>query len=837
MNLPFIPSREIIGFETAPMTLELGRKKSINSVNMSKILFQNKIVIVSQKDINLTTIKNKSELYEYGIQCSITNTEPMAGGHLKLNLICEKRVRVIEINASTSNEDGALFFSGEFVEDQIDEEVSEKELSIYIDKIDTVISSISRGETLFPSKNIAILKSSMGQKNFINSIASVIEFSFEDKYKIFAAKNIVEQYKYFLASLINYKNMLELDVDLDKDIKKNLDSQQREFLLRERMKVIKNKLGDEDETEEKIENILNSDESKKIYPEEVIFAIKKEKSRLKNMMASSPEANISRSYIDLLTLLPWKKTNIESINIKKAKKILDEHHFGLKDVKERIIEFLAVVINNKEQNPVSKKPYKLTGDKNTEINDSIFRKVNGYNKPTEQNSAPIITLLGPPGTGKTSLAQAIAEALDRKFIKISLGGIKDESEIRGHRRTYVGAMPGKIIQAIKKSGVSNPVILLDEIDKMSSDYKGDPASAMLEVLDPEQNANFQDHYLEIEYDLSKVMFIATANYYENIPPALLDRVEIIELNSYTIIEKVNIARKYLIGKVIKQNALKEEQFKITDSQLEYIIKHYTMEAGVRNLQRVLDKMARKIALGIVERKIKDTFVIDDNVINKFLGVIKYTDDDIDKEEQIGSVNGLAYTAYGGSTLPIEVTTFPGKGELKLTGQLKDIMQESAQIALAYIKSNTKQFDIDFDFDENTIHIHVPEGAVPKDGPSAGVTFTTSIISALSHKPVSHLIGMTGEITLRGKILAIGGLKEKSLAALRQGIKTIFIPKENKRNLVDIPEEVVSAIQFIPVSHYIEIYNIIFKDIKSQHKQIINLSSKKDKEENNNKTVI
>ncbi|MGL5205194.1 MAG: endopeptidase La [Metamycoplasmataceae bacterium] len=836
MNLPFIPSREIVGFETTPMTLEVGRKKSINSVNMSKILFSSKIVIVSQRDIDLATIKDKSDLYEYGTQCIITSAEPLPGGHLKLNLICEKRVRVIDINTSEINEEGLPFFSGDFEFDQIDENVSEKELEIYIDKIDTVISSISKGETLFPSKNISILKNSMGQKNFINSIASVIEFSFEDKYRIFSAKNILEQYKHFLTSLISYKNMLELDVDLDKDIKKNLDSQQREFLLRERMKVIRNKLGDEDETEDKVETILSSEDNKKIYPEEVLFAIKKEKSRLKNMMASSPEANISRTYIDLLTSLPWKKTNIESIDIKKAKRILEEHHFGLKDVKERIIEFLAVIINNKNQNPTTTKPYRLLSENNVEISEDIFTKANGYNKPTEQNSAPIITLLGPPGTGKTSLAQAIAESLDRKFIKISLGGIKDESEIRGHRRTYVGAMPGKIIQAIRKCGVSNPVILLDEIDKMSSDYKGDPSSAMLEVLDPEQNANFQDHYLEIEYDLSKVMFIATANYYENIPAALIDRVEIIELNSYTILEKVNIARKYLIGKVIKQNALKPEEFQITDVQLEHIIKHYTMEAGVRNLQRVLDKIARKIALGIVEGKIKDSFVIENKTITKFLGVIKFTDEDIDKEEQIGSVNGLAYTAYGGSTLPIEVTTFPGKGELKLTGQLKDVMQESAQIALAYIRSNAKDFDINFDFDENTIHIHVPEGAVPKDGPSAGVTFTTSIISALTRKPVSNLIGMTGEITLRGKVLAIGGLKEKSLAALRQGIKQIFIPKDNKRNLIDIPKEVTSEIKFIPVAHYLEIYNHIFKDTKSQ--QIIsNLSAKKQKELNSSKCLI
>lgn len=816
MNLPFIPSREVVGFETTLITIEVGRKKSINSVNASKLFFDNKIVIISQKNIDDATVNKESDLWEYGIECKITNSEPIVGGHLKLNLICEKRVKIKSINKTTKeDEEKSLeFFSGEFIVDRVKEDVSEEEINIYVDKIDTVISAISKSENIFPSKNISLLKGATGQKNFINSISSVIDFSFEDKYKIFSAKNLIEQYKHLLNSLVNYKHMLELDVSLDKDIKKNLDVQQKEFLLRERMKAIKNKLGDDD-GEEKLEEILNENENKDVYPEEVLFAIKKEKSRLKNMMSSSPEANISRTYIDLLTMLPWKKTTIDSIDIKKAKRVLENHHFGLKDVKERIIEFLAVIINNKEPDAPKKKINKFIGDKNVEINESIFQKVNGYNKTTEKNSAPIITLLGPPGTGKTSLAQAIAESLDRKFIKISLGGIKDESEIRGHRRTYVGAMPGKIIQAIKKAGVSNPVILLDEIDKMSSDHKGDPSSAMLEVLDPEQNANFQDHYLEIEYDLSKVMFIATANYYENIPAPLLDRVEIIELNSYTIIEKVNIARKYLINKVIKQNALSLEQFQITDIQLEYIVKHYTMEAGVRNLTRVLDKIARKIVLGIVEKKIKENFIIDDKTITKFLGVVKYTDDDMDKEPQVGSVVGLAYTAYGGTTLPIEVTTFAGKGELKLTGQLKDVMQESAQIAVAYIKSNAKLFEIDFNFEENVIHIHVPEGAVPKDGPSAGVTFTTSIISALSGRPVSHLIGMTGEITLRGKVLPIGGLKEKSLAALKHGLKTIFIPKDNKRNLVDIPKEVTSEIEFIPVNNYLEIYNRIFKNIKTK----------------------
>ncbi|MBR2022401.1 MAG: endopeptidase La, partial [Mycoplasmataceae bacterium] len=429
----------------------------------------------------------------------------------------------------------------------------------------------------------------------------------------------------------------------------------------------------------------------------------------------------------------------------------------------------------------------------------------------QEDASPIITLIGPPGVGKTSIAKSLAEAIGRKFVKISLGGVNDEAEIRGHRKTYVGAMPGKIIAAIKRAGVSNPIILLDEIDKMGvSGTKGDPSSALLEVLDPEQNANFQDHFLEIEYDLSKVLFITTANYYEDIPTPLLDRVELIELSSYTLFEKINIAKKYLVPKVIKQNALEKKQFKISDKEIEFIIRHYTMEAGVRNLQRVLDKIARKITLGVVEEKIKDEFIVDIPTIKKFLGVEKYSDDDKDDKPRVGVVNGLAYTSYGGSTLPIEVITFPGKGEIKLTGQLKDVMQESAAVALGYIRSKAKDFNIDFNFDESTIQIHVPEGAVPKDGPSAGITFTTAIISALTKKPISHKIAMTGEITLRGKVLPIGGLKEKSLAALKLGIKTIFIPKDNEKNLEEVVDEVKKVIKFIPVSSYNEIYDHLFK---------------------------
>lgn len=475
---------------------------------------------------------------------------------------------------------------------------------------------------------------------------------------------------------------------------------------------------------------------------------------------------------------------------------------------------MAVMINNQKKHPDKYKKTRLSDAPNTEINENLFVKDGNLNKVLEENSSPIITLLGPPGVGKTSIAKSLAEALGRKFVKISLGGVNDEAEIRGHRKTYVGAMPGKIISAIKRAGVSNPIILLDEIDKLGISAKGDPSAALLEVLDPEQNCNFQDHYLEVEYDLSKVLFIATANYYEDIPAPLLDRVELIELSSYTLFEKINIAKKYLVARVIKQNGLEPEQFQISDAELEFVIRYYTLEAGVRNLQRVLDKMARKIALGIVEETITERFVLDQSNIRKFLGIPKFNDDDKDNEPQIGCVNGLAYTSFGGSTLPIEVTTFAGKGEIKITGQLKDVMQESAQIALGYVRANAKEFGIDFNFDEATIHIHVPEGAVPKDGPSAGITFTTALISALSKKPVSHKIGMTGEITLRGKVLPIGGLKEKSLAALKQGIKTVFIPKDNEKNLEEVATEVKDELEFIAVRHYSEIYDNLFRHTKA-----------------------
>lgn len=607
-----------------------------------------------------------------------------------------------------------------------------------------------------------------------------------------------------------------IENEINKKVKDNLDKQQREFLLKEKLRAIKESLQENDQDaddESEYTKIIKDKNKSKMYPESVQKLIKSETNKMKSMMSGTPDANITSSYINVLKSLPWRKIEVESLDISKAREILDKNHYGLGEVKERIIEYLSLIINHKTRALKSKEKSLLDFDKDSQIDLDLFKETGENSNKVQKNfnNVPILTLVGPPGTGKTSLARAIAEALNKSYIKISLGGVHDESEIRGHRRTYVGAMPGKIIKAIQKTGVSNPLILLDEIDKMSSDYKGDPSSAMLEVLDPEQNTKFQDNYLEHEYDLSKVMFIATANYYENIPAPLLDRVEILELNSYTTNEKIKIAKEHLVDTAARQAGLSKEQFKIEDDVIEVIIKNYTAEAGVRSLKRQLDKIARKIVAKIVAGEDIKEFNIDKETAIKLLGTPKYGDEDDYKKPQVGVVNGLAYTSIGGSTLQIEVSSYPAqKGGFKLTGSLKDVMKESAAIAYSYVRSNAKKFGIEFDFENNELHIHVPEGAVPKDGPSAGITFTTALVSALTNKPVSHEVAMTGEITLRGNVLPIGGLKEKSFAAFKKGVKTVFIPKQNQKNLNDIPDEVKQAIEFIPVSSYDEVFEKLFK---------------------------
>lgn len=813
---PFIPTRESIVLEGIVDFLEVGREKSKKSIENSINNFGSTIVLIPQKNSEQTEINSMSQLQKYGILTKIIKIETF-GNNKRITVKGIKKVELVEMDEENNEAHFGVFEDSKpitkfKISPKNEEKLKKLNDNLYNNFIglnDNVKSIFIKSPIpRFEYKDLMILEN---MNQVISSFAIPIKFL----YIYFNQKTMAGKLDVLLTIIEELSEGLKtnrsIDNEIENELKKSLDKQNKEFLLRERLKVTRNLLGEDTTEDEKIEKIFEDKDLKNMYPEQVKLTIKKEKAKLKSMMSSSPDANITRNYIDLLVQLPWRKTTIEEVDIKKVKKILDEHHYGLKDVKERIIEFIAVMINNQKKHGNKHKKIRITNSPNTEINENLFVKEENDLNKIQEDASPIITLIGPPGVGKTSIAKSLAEAIGRKFVKISLGGVNDEAEIRGHRKTYVGAMPGKIIAAIKRAGVSNPIILLDEIDKMGvSGTKGDPSSALLEVLDPEQNANFQDHFLEIEYDLSKVLFITTANYYEDIPTPLLDRVELIELSSYTLFEKINIAKKYLVPKVIKQNALEKKQFKISDKEIEFIIRHYTMEAGVRNLQRVLDKIARKITLGVVEEKIKDEFIVDIPTIKKFLGVEKYSDDDKDDKPRVGVVNGLAYTSYGGSTLPIEVITFPGKGEIKLTGQLKDVMQESAAVALGYIRSKAKDFNIDFNFDESTIQIHVPEGAVPKDGPSAGITFTTAIISALTKKPVSHKIAMTGEITLRGKVLPIGGLKEKSLAALKLGIKTIFIPKDNEKNLEEVVDEVKKVIKFIPVSSYNEIYDHLFK---------------------------
>ncbi|AKF41056.1 peptidase [Mycoplasmopsis canis] len=676
---------------------------------------------------------------------------------------------------------------------------------ITISWIDSLINKYSEFSV---SKNY-----SLRLQEFIFTVISYLKDDYADKKEFidfFGKKQIIEVVK-------NVSELLGLTAEINQTIQetmnKKLSTQQKEFILREKVKVLQEELTNINVpiVEDDYSRDLKDKVKNQIYPESVKKLISEENKRSSEMMPASPEASISKTFVSNLKKLPWRKVQKEFLDIKFARDVLDKYHYGLDKVKERIIEYIAVIINQK--NNEKQKSKKLSLDNNHEVDLSLFKEDN--DKKTEFNNVPIICLVGPPGTGKTSLSKAIAEALQRKFVKISLGGVHDESEIRGHRRTYVGAMPGKIIKSILKAEVSNPLILLDEIDKMASTNKGDPASAMLEVLDPEQNTKFQDHYLEHEYDLSKAIFIATANYYENIPHALIDRVEVIELSSYTLSEKVNIAKTHLMPKVAEQVGLNKGFFKIDDKTLEYIIKHYTSEAGVRGLKRILDKIARKITVKLLDSKKElKSFTVKIEDLEDLIGVVIFKQEQELEDEKPGTVNGLAYTSTGGSTLQIEVNIFPGKEEIKITGSLKDVMKESAQISLSYVRSNAEKFGIkDFDFDKNTIHIHVPEGAVPKDGPSAGVTFTTALISALKKVSVPSYYGMTGEITLRGKVLDIGGLKEKSFAASQKSIQKVFIPHGNVKNLKDIPDEIKRTLTYIPVKNYEEIYDVIFNNKK------------------------
>lgn len=592
-------------------------------------------------------------------------------------------------------------------------------------------------------------------------LAFNIKMDYGTKLKYLQTPSITERLKFLVEDIKAQKILQDIDAKIEEDVRNTINEQQKEFYLREKMKAIQNELGDKARKESDIEDLR-----KKIQecgmPEDIEKRAIDELNRYASLGPGSGEASISRSYLDFMVSLPWSHESQDNKDIRVAKDQLDHDHYGLETVKERILEYLAVRIM------------------------------------TNKTPQAILCLVGPPGVGKTSLARSVATALNKKFVKQSLGGVKDESEIRGHRRTYLGALPGRILQGMKKAGTNNPVFLLDEVDKLSSDFRGDPSSALLEVLDSEQNKFFSDHYLEEPYDLSHVFFIATANYLENVPAPLRDRMEIVEVSSYTEYEKFEIAKRHLIDKQLETHGLSKCDFELTDDGVWKIIREYTKESGVRELERLIGTLVRKAIKTILMNNTGEKIVINENNLEDWLGKAKFVYNKVDNKPQIGVVTGLAYTQYGGDTLPVEVTYYKGQGKIVLTGKLGDVMKESAQAALSYVRSNAEKFGINPDlFIENDIHIHVPEGAVPKDGPSAGITMTVGIISAFTHKLVDNKVGMTGEITLRGRILPIGGLREKSIAAHRSGLRTILIPKENLRDLDEIPESVKKELEIIP----------------------------------------
>ncbi|RMA79042.1 ATP-dependent Lon protease [Metamycoplasma subdolum] len=820
MKVPFIAIRNQIILPFSTGSFKVGRKSSLETIDIIEKYDDTLLIAFVKEGVDeKEEIVSVDQIEKFGSVSFDPQIEWVSPKVAKISVTTNSKVKIKSITAS--KKDGGILVAD--IEDiKPATGLTVKELEEYRNKVVEALKTVPakhKGrltealEEFIQSERRPKMADDYETDSWIQLGLFKEEFNNQEKLDLLLNSKISDRYEYIASRLISHKNLEKIDAEIEKSLHDDLSEQQREFLLREKMKQIQ-KLLDESDDQNRFNKIENDEITKEQYPEYVLDAVKQQQSRLGAMMPSSPEANVAKTYIDLIWQLPWRKISREIIDLNNVRETLDKNHYGLKKPKERILEFVSVLIHNKNQE--KEEEYLPIKD---EPDMFIDRKLFMHNKLGQPNTSvanniPILTLIGPPGTGKTTLAKAIAEALNRKFIKVSLGGVKDEAEIRGHRRTYVGAMPGKIINAIKKAGVSNPVILLDEIDKMSADFRGDPVSAMLEVLDPEQNVSFQDHYLDLEYDLSKVLFIATANSFETIPAPLIDRVEILELSTYTAKEKLKIAQKYLVPKILKQNSLTEKQFQIDEKVLEFIIASYTRESGVRELKRILDSIARKIVVKILDGKVKNEFVVTVENVVEALGPIRFENEKNENIDQIGVTNGLAYTSVGGTTLPIEVTTFPGKEGLKLTGQLKDVMRESAQIALGYVRSNAKKFGIDFNFDDNIIHIHVPEGAIPKDGPSAGVTFTTSIISALSRKPVPAYIGMTGEITLRGKILPIGGLKEKSLAASQFGITKIFIPWENEKNLIDLPEEVKKIMTFIPVKYYSEIFDHIFKNQKS-----------------------
>lgn len=767
--MPLLALRGIIVFPGMTVNLDVGRDKSINAVNAAMQL-DKKILLVTQRDAE-TADPKREELYNYGVVAEIKQLLKLPSGAIRILIQGLERAELTSLIDApfkdTYLEGFAMPVASIEPEENSETEAMRRVLLQSFEKWLVTGKKVTT-EVMLNFKNIT----TAGE--IADIIAGYLTISIDEKEELLELANVKERMHKLHTFLCKELEIAELEKNITQEVRKQIEKNQREYYLREQIKVINKELGEGDERQAEVDEYKKQMEGRDLPPE-VADKINKELDRLYKMPPMMAESGVIRNYVETLLALPWGIYGKDNFDLKHAEKVLNKDHYGLEKVKERILEYLAV------------------------------------RALTKSGKGPILCLVGPPGVGKTSLAQSVARAIDRKFTRMSLGGVHDEAEIRGHRRTYIGAMPGRIIHGMQTCGVMNPVFLLDEVDKMSSDFRGDPASALLEVLDPEQNNTFSDHYVEIPFDLSQVFWIVTANTVETIPPALLDRMEVVQLSSYTEDEKVKIAELHLLPKERQNNGLTAKTLSITEDALRMIIRGYTREAGVRNLERKIAAVCRKTALRIVNGEAKSAKVTAKN-LHKYLGKVIYLEDDVSLEAAAGICTGLAWTRVGGELLKVEVVACKGKGHLALTGQLGDVMKESAQAGYTYIRSRADELGLDKDFYETTdIHIHLPEGAIPKDGPSAGITMATAMISALTGRKVKKNLAMTGEITLSGRVLPVGGIKEKFLAAHRYGVKTIIMPAKNEQDLEELPANVRAKMHFIPVKHMDEVLKIALED--------------------------
>ncbi|MFD2211063.1 endopeptidase La [Virgibacillus halophilus] len=754
LQLPLLPLRGMLVFPTMVLHLDVGREKSIAALEKA-MMNDHSIFLATQKKSSINT-PQADDIYQVGTVAAVKQMIKLPNDTVRV--LVEGLYRA-KITTFEETEQKYVVTTEKLIEVEGDKNEEEALMRYLLQQFEKYLE-VSRKIT---KETFATVSDIDEPGRVADIVASHLPLKISDKQKLLELVDREARLRHLIGLISNEQKVLELEKKIGQRVKTSMEQTQKEYYLREQLKAIQRELGDKDGKTSEMQELTNRIK-KSDMPERILEVAMKELNRYESVPKSSAESSVIRNYLEWLLSLPWTLKTEDTIEINYAQEILNEDHYGLDKVKERILEYLAV--------------QKLT--------DSI--------------KGPILCLVGPPGVGKTSLAKSIARSINRNFVRISLGGVRDEAEIRGHRRTYIGAMPGRIIQGMKKAQTVNPVFLLDEIDKMSNDFRGDPSSAMLEVLDPEQNSNFSDHFIEETYDLSNVLFIATANYINNIPGPLLDRMELISIAGYTEIEKLHIAKEHLLPKQLKQNGLRKGNMQIRDEALLQLIRRYTREAGVRSLERQLATLCRKTAKVIVSKE-KKRVIITEKKLEDMLGKPIFRFGQMEAKNQVGTATGLAYTTVGGDTLSIEVTHYPGKGKLILTGKLGDVMRESAQAAFSYIRTRSKELGIEPDFHEKyDIHIHVPEGAVPKDGPSAGITMATALISSLTGKAVKREVAMTGEITLRGRVLPIGGLKEKTLGAHRAGITTIILPEDNAKDITDIPESIREGMTFITVNH-------------------------------------